>query len=84
MDFLKTAIKIFTGGKSNTPSGKINGIDIYAALRNAVIVGLIVGGIASLESLDAKDWGLVDTLVASAVSGGIELLRKLLKDYTAE
>jgi len=81
MDVLKLLLIAFLGGKSKSPAWTVDGNDIWSAIRNAVIVALIVGGISSIEFFNAKDWGVVDTLVAALASGAVEFLRKLRKDY---
>jgi len=79
---LKKLLGIFLGPKSQTESLSIDFADIYAAIRSAVIVAAVLGGITFVESIDAADWGLADTLVASASLGLLELARKWLKDYS--
>lgn len=79
---MKKLLDLFLGGKSGSAPFTLDLQALWGAVRTALIVAAITGGIAAVETFDANDWGIFETVVSSGVAFLAETLRRYLKDYT--
>ena len=81
-DEVKKLLDLFLGGSSKSAPFTLDPQSIWGSVRSALIVAAATGAIAAIESFDANDWGLFETLASSSLAFAAEAVRRYLKDYT--
>lgn len=70
--------------KLHSAAGEFNDRDIWASLRDGVIVALAIGGVAVLDHLDAIDFGDWEGLATGLIATGLVFLRRVVKNYSPD
>ena len=79
---MKKLLDLFLGGSSSSAPFTLDLQALWGAVRTALFVAAATGAISAIESFDANDWGIFETVVSSSLAFVAEAVRRYLKDYT--